>query len=60
MATAVVDNIVSRNPCVEKGAGVERSPEMRVVTPEQVAAIADAIEPRYRALVLTAAYAGCR
>lgn len=60
MATAVVDNIVSRNPCIEKGAGVERSPEMRVVTPEQVAAIANAIEPRYRALVLTAAYAGCR
>jgi integrase len=60
MTTAVVDNIVSRNPCIEKGAGVERSPEMRVVTPEQVAAIADAIEPRYRALVFTAAYAGCR
>ena len=60
MVTAVVDNLVARNPCVEKGAGVERSPEMRVATPEQVAAIAAAIEPRYRALVLTAAYAGCR
>lgn len=60
MATAVVDNVVARNPCVEKGAGVERSPEMRIATPEQVAAIAAAIEPRYRALVLTAAYAGCR
>ena len=33
---------------------------MRVATPEQIAAIADAMEPRYRALVLTAAYAGCR
>lgn len=33
---------------------------MRIATPEQVAAIAAAIEPRYRALVLTAAYAGCR
>lgn len=60
MTTAVVDNLVVRNPCVEKGAGVERSPEMRVATPEEVAAIAAAIEPRYRALVLTAAYAGCR
>jgi integrase len=60
MATAVVDGLVARNPCVEKGAGVERSPEMCIATPEQVSAIAAAIEPRYRALVLTAAYAGCR
>lgn len=56
----MVDNLVSRNPCVEKGAGVERAPEMRIATTEQVAAIAAAIDPRYRALVLTAAYAGCR
>jgi integrase len=60
MATAVIDNLVSRNPCVEKGAGVERAQEIRVATPDQVAAIAAAITPRYRALVLTAAYAGCR
>lgn len=60
MATAVVDNVVARNPCVEKGAGVERAPEIQIPTPQQVAAIAAAIDPRYRALVLTAAYAGCR
>ena len=60
MATAVVDNLIARNPCVEKGAGVERAAEIRVVSPEQVAAIATAIDPRYRALVLTAAYAGLR
>ena len=60
MATAVTDNLVARNPCMEKGAGVERSPEMRVATPEQVATVADAIAPRFRALVMTAAYAGCR
>jgi len=60
MATAVVDSRISRNPCVEKGAGVERAPEMRIATPDQVAAIAAAIDRRYRALVLTAAYAGCR
>jgi integrase len=60
MATAVVDNVIARNPCVERGAGVERPPEIRVATPEQVAAIADSITPRYRALVLTAAYAGLR
>ncbi len=60
MVTAVIDNLVARNPCLEKGAGVERPPELRVATPEEVAAIAAAIEQRYRALVLTAAYAGCR
>ena len=60
MATAVVDNLVARNPCVDKGAGVERAAEVRVASPEQVAAVAAAIGPRYRALVLTAAYAGCR
>jgi len=60
MATAVIDNLIARNPCVEKGAGVERAPEMQIATPEQVAIIASAIEPRYRALVVTAAYAGCR
>ena len=60
MATAVVDNLIARNPCVEKAAGVERAPEMQIATPDQVAAIASAIDVRYRALVLTAAYAGCR
>ncbi len=60
MSTAVIDNLVARNPCVEKGAGVERAPEMAIATPEQVGAIAAAVEPHYRALVLTAAYAGCR
>lgn len=60
MSTAVVDNLVARNPCVEKGAGVERAREMCIATPEQVRAIAAAVAPRYRALVLTAAYAGCR
>ncbi|HUP86744.1 MAG TPA: site-specific integrase [Acidimicrobiales bacterium] len=60
MATAVVDNRIARNPCVEKGAGVERAPEILIPTPQEVAAIAAAIDPRYRALVLTAAYAGCR
>jgi integrase len=60
MATAVVDDLIARNPCIEKGAGVERAAEVRVASPAQVAAIAAAIDPRYRAFVLTAAYAGCR
>ena len=49
-----------RNPCTVKGAGQERAPEMRFATIGQVAALAEAIGPRYRALVLVAAYGGLR
>jgi integrase len=60
LSTAVIDNVIPRNPCVEKGAGVERAKEMRAATPGEVAVLAEVIDPRYRALVLTAAYGGCR
>jgi integrase len=60
LGTAVIDNVITRNPCREKGAGVERATEIRAATPAEVSALAAAIEPRYRALVLTAAYGGCR
>jgi integrase len=43
-----------------KGAATERAAEMRVATVAQVAALAQAIDPRFRALVLVAAYAGLR
>ena len=59
-ATAVDDGLVGANPCRIKGAGNERTDERPVVTPEQVAALADAIEPRWRALVLVAAYGQLR
>ena len=58
--TAVEDGLLSRNPCVLKGAGVERSPERPVATPSQVWALAEAIEPRFRAVVLVAAFCGLR
>lgn len=60
MNTAVEDELIGRNPCRIKGAGVERSPERPVATIEQVYALADAIEPRYRALVLLATFASLR
>jgi hypothetical protein len=44
---------------VIKGAGVERAPEMRVATVEQVGKLAAAVPARYRALVLVAAYGAC-
>lgn len=58
--TAVDDGLLVRNPCRISGAGQERSPERPLVTPEQVLALADAIEPAYRALVLLAAAGGLR
>ena len=60
MDTAVEAGLIVRNPCSVKGAATERAPEMRVATVAQVAALAEAIDPRFRALVLVAAYAGLR
>jgi len=60
LSTAVEDEVIVKNPCVLKKAGVERPTERPVATVQQVYAIADAIEPRFRALVLLAAFTGAR
>ncbi len=57
---AVTDGLIAANPCRIKGAGEDRSPARKPASPEQAVAIADAIEPRYRALVLLAATSGLR
>ncbi len=58
--TARKDGAVARNPCMIDGGGAERSPERPVATLAQVSALADAVPARFRALVLTAAFAGLR
>jgi len=58
--TAVDDGKIVANPCKVKKAGIERSPERKTATVEQVFALADAIEPRYRLAVLFGAFAGLR
>ncbi len=60
MATAVDDGLIRRNPCRIKAAGTERSPERPVLTVAEVYALADAVGPRYRALVLLACFCGLR
>jgi integrase len=60
MGTAVDDGVIRRNPCRIKGAAVERAPERPVLTVPQVYQLADAIEPRFRLLVLLAVFAGLR
>jgi hypothetical protein len=60
LGTAVESGYLARNPCAIRGAAAEPAPEMRFATVAEVAALADAIPPRFRALVLVAAYAGLR
>ena len=59
LGQAVEDRVITRAPSV-KGAAVERSAEMHCPTPDEIAEIAGAIEPRYRALVLLAGFGGLR
>jgi len=58
--TAVTDEMIGRNPCNIKGAAVEHSPERPVLTVPEVEALAAAIEDRFSALVLLAAWCGLR
>ena len=60
LTTAVDDEVISRNPCLLRGAGVERSAERPVLSMAQVTELADAIDPRYRSMVLLATWAGLR
>jgi hypothetical protein len=48
--------LIRGNPCRVKGADKETSPERPVLTVAQVFALADAIGPRYGALVLLATF----
>ncbi len=57
---AVEDRLVRENPCRIKGAATERSAERRIPTLDEVSRLANTIDPRFRAMVLLAAYAGLR
>ena len=58
--TAVTDERISRNPCILRGAGTERTKERPFVDAEVVLRLADTIDERYRALVLLAGFGGLR
>jgi integrase len=60
LAAAVADERIVRNPCTIRGASTERAGERPVASVAQVYALADAVEPRFRTLVLTAAFTGLR
>jgi len=54
------DELIRRNPCRVKGAGQNKADERPTATLDQVFAIAAAIQPRYRLLVLLATFAQLR
>ncbi len=58
--TAVADELLPRNPCTVRGAGVSRAGERSIATVAQVHTLADAVPPRYRMLILLAAWSGAR
>ncbi|WP_433889338.1 tyrosine-type recombinase/integrase [Streptomyces sp. CA-111067] len=60
MGTAVEDDLIRRNPCRIKNGGTVHTPERPTATIPEVFALADAVQPRYRALVLLAAFCGLR
>lgn len=60
MATAGDDEVILRNLCRIRGAGTEVASERPILTPAEVARLAEVIEPRYRLVVLLAVYGSLR
>ncbi len=60
LATAVEDELISRNPCALEGASVERAAERPVASLTDLEALANAVAPRYRAMLLLATWGGLR
>jgi len=58
--TAVDDELIHRNPCRIKGAGVEHAPERPVATIPQVFELAALVPTRLRTLILLAAFTSLR
>src|SRR5581483_6614700 len=58
--TAVEDGLIVANPCVITGAGIEPDEERVIPTLAQVHALANAVRPELRAMVLLAAFGGLR
>ncbi len=59
-ATANADELIARNPCVLKGAGVEHSPERPVASIAEVDRLVELAPAHMKALVLMATYTALR
>lgn len=60
LGDAAADDLIVKNPCTLKSAGVERAPERPVATIPQVMAVADAVGDRYRLAVLLGTFCSLR
>ena len=60
MGAAVDAGMLAQSPCRRVPLPKVEREEMRFLTPAEIARLADLIAPRYRALVLVAAYGGLR
>lgn len=60
LTTAVSDQLVGRNPCLIKGAGIERARERPMLDTAEVLQLAEAIDHRLRALVYLGGFVGLR
>lgn len=60
MSTAVEDEQLARNPCLVRGAGIEKAAERPIATPSQVRELAELVDARFRVLVLLAGFMGLR
>lgn len=60
LKVAVRSDYLLKNPCVIEGAGTEHSPEMRVATATEVAALAGAVDAQHRAMIVVADYSSLR
>ena len=57
---AVQSGVISRTPCRGVQLPTNETSEMRFLSPTEIKKLADTINPRFRALVLTGAYTGAR
>ena len=57
---AVASDLIGRSPCRGVKLPPARRPEMRFLDVDEIEALAVPVDPRYRVLVLTAAYTGLR
>jgi len=60
LSAAVEDELIARNPCVLKGASVEHHDERPVASVTQISQLVEAVEPRYRAMLLLATWCSLR
>lgn len=58
--TAAEDGLIAKNPCAIRGAGQEHAGERPMLSAAQVDALANTVDPRWRALILLAAWCGLR